>query len=117
MIKLEDGIALPPDVGTGKFPFDVMEPGQSFLIPVAPGEDMNKRFNSVKGNCAYYSKSKDRGREGKLFECRIREDEDGIRVWRTDSAEREEPPVAEPAPMEGGLDLAAEEPKEDLDLE
>lgn len=68
MYDIEKGIPVPPDA-RNKYPFDALNVGDSFLVPVG-------NFNTLRA--AAYFKGK---RSGKKYVARLTDK--GIRVWRT----------------------------------
>lgn len=72
MFEIESGKPIPPDPRK-KYPFDQMEVGDSFFVPLGDNE---QRVKKTVSNCARsFGK-----RVGQRFS--IRSDGDGIRIWR-----------------------------------
>ena len=81
--EIEKDIAIPPR-GFHKYPFDEMEPGDSFFIPLN-GED------SIRLRCKIKSASKNYGKKySKKFTVRYMKQQGGIRCWREDGIQNEE---------------------------
>ena len=83
-VKIEAGIPLPRGGQGGHnrvYPWEELEPGQSFLTPRREGEDHDTARRRV------YASARDAGaRLGRVFKVRVRRaekhGEEGIRVWR-----------------------------------
>ena len=84
MIEIESGIPIPVkgkgygNSNSGRksiYPFASMAVGDSFLVPVKPGETHKKTRHSVTGAIDYYTK-----KTGRRFVSRIVEG--GVRFWR-----------------------------------
>lgn len=78
--KLEDGVPIPergrPPKGAPKYPFEKMEVGQSFFVPVDVAHIPTYR-DRIRGAAFYYATK----HPGKTFSTHVVEG--GIRVWRT----------------------------------
>lgn len=78
--RIEDGIPIParrgtprgPSTGKLKYPFDELEPGQSFLVTEKNAAERNKVRGRLSGSAMRF---RDR-------EFAIRSVADGVRVWR-----------------------------------
>lgn len=82
MFKIETGIEIPPrkqfslPTPRAKYPFKIMETGQSFLVPLKETKGDGKKLQArVSAACAAARKT-----TGRKFATRIVEH--GIRVWR-----------------------------------
>lgn len=78
-IKIEKGVPIPAVAqGRSKYPFEALEIGDSFLVPVV-GEEAQKKMRAN----LLSSARRITGRTGAQFIVLVRNDEKGVRVWRT----------------------------------
>ena len=100
---IEDNIAIPAVAkGNAKYPFEALQPGQSFL-KLCPIGDMKKVKLGLAGAARRVSK-----KTGAQFLVLERPEEKGVRVWRTDKPTVVLPTAPMAAPVaQGAPDLSA----------
>ena len=81
VIEIEDNIPIPQvQTGRGKWPFEAMRPGQSFLVK-CKAQDAKK----TKANLSASARRVSNQHEGREFLCLYMPNEGGVRCWRTDA--------------------------------
>lgn len=81
-IKIEKGVQIPKKgkYGYKEFPFDKMQIGDSFFVPLEEGKALTSLNAQISTNARTYSDIN--GKNWKFKTCRIREGIEGIRIWR-----------------------------------
>jgi len=81
VIEIEDGVPIPQvQTGRGKWPFEAMKPGQSFLVKCA-----EKDAKKVRANLNASARRVSAQHEGRTFLCLWQAQEGGVRCWRSDA--------------------------------
>ena len=75
--KIEKHVPMPEVHSKIKFPWAEMEVGDSVLVRIGSGEEIDTLKRQVKGSARYYGV-----KTGKKFRSLISREDDGVRVWR-----------------------------------
>lgn len=74
MYEITKGIPIP---GNSKYPFELMQVGDSFAVPVPKNCDAGAHSAAVRSRCYVWSK-----KNSYKFVARLDEDRRAVRVWR-----------------------------------
>lgn len=78
MYHIEKNIPMPPKREVGvKYPFSAMDVGDSFFVPVSPGDSKEKLQARI-----HSAQKKNKTIGGRRFT--VRQSEGGVRCWRTE---------------------------------
>jgi len=77
--KIEKNVPVPEVHSKITFPWSKMNVGDSVLVSVGKGEDVNALKCKVKGSARYYGV-----RTNKKFRSLLSRAENGVRVWRVE---------------------------------
>ena len=78
MFQIDKNVELPPAqevVAKQRYPFDVMNPGDSFLVPTEEGKTGRQLMQRISPSISRYA-----AKTGRKFTTRIVDE--GVRVWR-----------------------------------
>lgn len=81
--KIEKGVPVPVSRKGGdsmRFPFRAMQIGDSFAVPISPGDDVKRRYADVGTAICAYKRTRDG--VGKQFTTRLNVEHTEVRVWR-----------------------------------
>lgn len=80
MITIQKGVPLPPTqevVAKSRYPWDLMQVGDSFLVPLEEGKTARQLMQRISPAASRHA-----ARTGRKYALRIVED--GVRIWRVE---------------------------------
>ena len=83
--KIQKNIPLPEDMRSraSKYPWNIMEVGDSIFIPLEEGDDGKRMKNRISQSCRNFGKKQDPQWRYAL-RYRLEDEVSGVRVWRSE---------------------------------